>query len=417
MKTITLIKKDKNLKGTIKLPASKSESNRLLIIHSLCKENFEIHNLSQASDTKSLQELLNKIRKQKISDNYLKLDVQDAGTVMRFLTAYLSIKSGKWLLTGSKRMTQRPIGTLVETLNKLGAKIKYVKNRNFPPLLIDGTNIKGGEIKINASESSQFISALLLIAPKLPDGLIIHLNGDIVSLPYIKMTIKIIEYFGIKIIKNNKSLIIKNQPYIVRDFNIESDWTAASYWFEMAAFADKVDLLLLGLKNESLQGDAVIVDIFKKFGIKSNFSKNGIHLTKNNHIVKNFKYDFTNFPDIAQTLSVTCAALNINAELYGLKNLQIKETDRLKALKNELLKIGADAEIIQNSKLKIQNSCLNLNIKDNIKTYYDHRMAMSFAPIAIESGEITIENPEVVKKSYPNFWEDLLSVGFEMKYN
>ncbi len=425
MKLITISKKDKKLKGEISLPSSKSISNRVLIIRALSKKDFNIRNLSRSDDTKLMQSLLDKIENQKNIGEAVEsirtnlLNCENAGTVMRFLTAYLSHKPGKWFMTGTERMKQRPIGILVDVLRQIGANINYVEKKGYPPILIEGSELTGGKIEIDAGVSSQFITALLLIAPALPGGLELTLKNKISSLSYIEMTIKLMEHFGIKINHSGNTIAVKQQEYREADFNIEPDWTSASYWYEMAAFADEVDLTITGLKKESLQGDSVLPEIFKKLGVRTEFLNEGIGLYKDNIPSDFFEYDFTNFPDLAQSVIVTCAGLNMPGNFTGLKNLKIKETDRLNALSTELKKNGANAEIVQGSKFRVRRSEFDVfkKIKNQkskiVNTYGDHRMAMAFAPLSLLSGSIQIENPEVVSKSYPGFWEDLYKTGFE----
>ncbi|MBC8487625.1 MAG: 3-phosphoshikimate 1-carboxyvinyltransferase [Bacteroidetes bacterium] len=413
MELITICKTDRKLKGEISLPSSKSISNRVLIIRALSKKNFNIRNLSRADDTKLMQSLLDKIEYQKNISEAVELNCENAGTVMRFLTAYLSNKPGKWLLTGTERMKQRPIGILADVLRQIGVNINYVEKKGYPPILIEGSELTGGKIEIDAGVSSQFITALLLIAPALSGGLEITLINKISSLSYIEMTIKLMEYFGIKINHSGNAIAVKQQEYREADFNVEPDWTSASYWYEMAAFADEVDLTITGLKKESLQGDSVLPEIFKKLGVRTEFLNEGIRLYKDNIPSDFFEYDFTNFPDLAQSVIVTCAGLNISGKFTGLESLCIKETDRLTALQTELKKIGINTKITSNSELITLNSKQQTVNSKPINTYGDHRMAMAFAPLALLSGSIQIENPEVVSKSYPGFWEDLKKFGFK----
>ncbi|MFA6925208.1 MAG: 3-phosphoshikimate 1-carboxyvinyltransferase [Bacteroidales bacterium] len=416
--TYRISKKNKTLKGKIIIPQSKSESNRVLLIKALSANPIKVNNLSDSDDTIILHKALKKIAENKNHNNVLTIDVGAAGTAMRFLTAFLSIKKGKYLLTGSEQMKKRPIGLLVDALNNLGANIEYGENKGFPPLKIIGSDFNKSEITINGNISSQYISALLMIAPILKNGLTITINGELVSKPYIEMTLQIMKYFGIKYLWKENKIEIKNQKYKSSEFNIGGDWSAVSYWYEMAAFSAHVDLTIKGLLNNNLQGDSIVSKIYENFGIKTKWlSKNTIHISKENSISEKFFYDFTGCPDIAQTLAVTCAGLNINAELIGLSNLNIKETQRLDALDCELKKINFNTKIINNSELKIY-SRKNLKLKTincKLKTYNDHRMAMAFAPLAVLLGEIQIENPDVVTKSYPNFWSDLKSVGFKIE--
>ena len=412
-------KKDKSLKGTIRLTSSKSISNRLLIISELCTDQFSINNLATANDTVLLQQLLN--------SPFEILNAEDAGTTFRFLTAFLSQKPGDWLLTGSSRMKQRPIGMLVDTLRKLGAEILYTETENFPPLKISGKKLTGREIEIDGSVSSQFISALLLVAPTLENGLKIILTGEISSRPYIEMTLKLMNVFGIHYSWNGNMISIAQQNYLPSDYPVESDWSAASYWFEMAALSDDVDLTLTGLQPNSIQGDSVVAEIMKPFGVEAEFVKEGIRLTKKSasHLPKKFSYNFQSCPDLVQTMAATCAALSVPANFYGVKSLRIKETDRLTALQTELKRIYVESDIsdfgfeisdyVQPPISSFQLPSSNLQPPtSNFHTFNDHRMAMSFAPLALIFETVQIENPEVVKKSYPEFWDDLRSVGFEI---
>jgi 3-phosphoshikimate 1-carboxyvinyltransferase len=409
--TYRISKKDKILKGTIHLTTSKSESNRVLIIQALCKQPFKINNLAKAKDTKTLQELLQLAK----TDKNALLDVGPAGTTMRFLVAFLAISEGNYQLTGSKRMQERPIEILVEALNNLGASIQYLNQQGFPPLQIKGKKIEGKAISVDGSISSQYITALLLIAPCLPSGLDLTLEGEVASRPYVEMTLKIMHYFGVKAFWKGSTISIPNQEYIGKDYTIEADWSAASYWFEMAALADDVALTITGLNRESLQGDAAICNMMHSFGVQTQFTDSGIVLTKYKDFkLAEFKQDFSDCPDIAQTIAVTAGALNVNANLTGLASLKIKETDRILALSQELSKMNVVASEAVENTLHVQPS-LNINkMPGAIKTYEDHRMAMAFAPLALVLDHIDIEHPEVVEKSYPAFWDDLRLVGFDV---
>jgi 3-phosphoshikimate 1-carboxyvinyltransferase len=403
---------------TIKLTGSKSINNRLLILNEVLDLDLHFQNRSTSEDTLLLQNALLSI-KDKTSAT---IDVHHAGTDMRFLTAYLATKKGEWILTGSERMKERPIGDLVKAIRSLGAEITFLEKENFPPLKISGKTLAGGKIEIDGSVSSQFISALLLIAPTFENGLELTLKNDIVSWPYIQMTLDILSEFGVKvstnlnIIKVSKSLIINPKSLVVE---VESDWSSASYWFSVVALSKNAEITLTGLKNNSSQADSILPELYKHFGVASEFKNNGLILSKNLNHTTNFEYDFTNCPDIAQTIAVTCFGLGIKAKLTGLKTLKLKESDRIVALKTELEKFGARVDITDNS-LTIQDSGLktqDYRLKSNdlrIETYNDHRMAMSFPPLALLYKQLYIQNPEVVSKSYPLFWEDLKSVGFSV---
>lgn len=437
---ITLHHNTKVLVGEIKLTSSKSISNRVLIIKALSGLEIKISNLSDAKDTQTLLQLLS-------AKELTTFDVLHAGTAMRFLTAYLAVKKGEFVLTGSERMQQRPIKILVDALRILGTEIEYLNNEGFPPLKIKGKKLLGGEITIDGSVSSQYISALMLVAPYMENGLKINFEGLITSKPYLDMTAEIMKYFGAELtwaascFRRNDAIKVKAGKYIAKDFYVQADWSAASYWYGMVALAKEADITLHGLQKKSLQGDAVVAKIYENFGVKTEFLENGIRLTKNSNFrlrTSDFLLNFTNFPDLAQTVAVTCAALNVPAKLTGLSTLRIKETDRIIALQIELNKLGYNVEVENDdliiaryeaislpNQTSLRGTKQSLSTKEialprstslammSIKTYNDHRMAMAFAPLALLA-PITIENPEVVIKSYPNFWEDVERVGFEM---
>jgi len=407
-------KANKELKGDIYLPASKSESNRLLVIDALLgSEDLQIKNLSTSNDTKVLTKALETLLHLRGTSISVTLDMQDSGTAMRFITAYASAINVKSLITGSDRMKERPLSILVDTLLQIGAHIKYVENEGFPPILVEGKRIKGGVIDIDATISSQYISALMLMAPKMTNGIIMYLKGDIASYPYINMTAKVMEFFGIEILMHKNAIAIKKQSYSSRkEYVVESDWSAASYWYEMAAFSDDVDLFLHGLKKESIQGDSVIAEMYEQFGVHSEFLEDGVRLTKTNNHCSHFNQDFLNYPDMVQTLACTSAGLGISGEFHGLHNLRFKETDRIHALHTELKDMGVELDSFED---KIIMSKSGLNTERPVRTFADHRMAMAFAPLAIPLGEIIIESPNVVNKSYPDFWEDLKKTGFVLE--
>ncbi len=405
-------KSPKSLLGEINLPTSKSESNRALIIRALSTNKFEILNQSTADDTAVLNSLLSEAKSSK------HFDVGHAGTAMRFLTAYFSLQEGTRVLTGSARMKERPIKYLVDALKQLGAEITYLEKEGYPPLEIKGKALKGGEIVIDGSMSSQYLSALAMIAPTLPDGLKIHLKGEIISKPYLAMTLNMMELFGVKSTWKNSRIEIAPQAYNENkrtSYTIEADWSSASYWYQIAAFAKEVDFKILGLRKNSLQGDAALKEFFEPLGVETNFIEGGIHLAKKQIAipVDNIHIELMNTPDIAQTLAVTYAAKEIYAELYGLRTLRIKETDRIKALIAELKKIGVSAIDLDIGNLLIPKIKKAIHPPTSFfKTYNDHRMAMCLTPLSMLFEKIEIEDPLVVSKSYPGFWKDLKSVGF-----
>ncbi|MFJ1429796.1 3-phosphoshikimate 1-carboxyvinyltransferase [Capnocytophaga canimorsus] len=385
---------------TITPSGSKSETNRLLLLQA-CYPNIQIKNGSDSDDSKAVIEALN--QKSGV------IDVHHAGTAMRFLTAYFASQNhGKSvILTGSTRMKERPIGTLVTALNQLGADICYLEKEGFPPLQIHGKKLQGSQVCVPANISSQFISALLLIAPSLPQGLCLQLEGKITSTPYIKMTLALLESIGVQTsFINNEIKISPIEKILPQQIIVESDWSSASYWFSFVALS-KVGtrLNLKNFKTDSLQGDAILTEIYQDFGVTTTFEKDKITLYKAKpHKKSFFSYDLVNAPDIAQTIAVTCFGLEIDCQLLGLHTLKIKETDRLTALKNELCKLGAQVTTSQDSlSIKCSDS-----IQENIAidTYNDHRMAMAFAPLMLKV-PIVINNYQVVSKSYPEFWNDI----------
>jgi 3-phosphoshikimate 1-carboxyvinyltransferase len=391
---VRVSKKDKSVKGNIHLPPSKSIYNRVLIIRALCGADFHISPVATANDSVLLQKLL------KSTDSII--NAEDAGTAFRFLTAFLSQKSREYFLTGTDRMRQRPIGILVEALRKLGADISYVEKDGYPPLRIHGKKLTAREIEIDGSVSSQFISALLMIAPTIQGGIQLNIQGEISSKPYIDMTLRLMKEFGVNSEWNGSRILVKEQRYRPKDFIVEADWSAASYWYEMAALSEEADISLIGLKKDSIQGDVVIADIMTRFGVQTDYVGDRIRIWKKSQsLPKLFSYDFKSCPDLFQTMAATCAALNIQTDIRGVENVRIKETDRIEAIETELKKIrdSSTAEINPFSPIKFQ-------------TRNDHRMAMCLAPLALKFGEVEIENPEVVSKSYPGFWNDLEKAGF-----
>ncbi len=388
----------KNVHADIILPASKSISNRALILNALAGSNYDIRNLSDSNDTKVLQNALD--------SNDTDFDIGAAGTSMRFLTAFLSKTVGKWTITGSARMKQRPIKILVEALNSLGAKIRYIEKEGFPPLEIYGSALKGGEIHLEGNVSSQYISALLMIAPYMQEGLKIILKGDIISRPYIRMTLEMMKEYGVEAYFTGNIIDVKPQIYHPVRFTVESDWSAASYWYEILSIAEEGNFILRGLKRESYQGDSKVAEIFSCLGVNTEYMEDGVRLSKSNKVAIEIEYNFINQPDLAQTLAVTCCIKNIPFLFKGLQSLKIKETDRIAALINELRKFGYVLNEPAEGSLAWRGERCEPQKEISIATYEDHRMAMAFAPVAL-TRTIEIEHPEVVSKSYPGFWEDL----------
>lgn len=408
---ITLYKPEAPIAGTVFLPGSKSISNRVLMIRALSGLDFQLKNESDSDDTKHLIKALSLIN----SDTTGIIDVGHAGTDMRFLTAYLSLKQGRFELTGSERMQQRPIKELVSVLRNLGADILYKNKEGYPPLEISGKKLKGGKAVIKGNISSQFISALLLIAPYFEWGLELIIEGDVVSRPYIDMTIETMKIFGAEVSWFENSIHVKPVAYHYNEtvYKVESDWSAASYYYSMVALSPVgTKLNLKGLFKNSLQADEVCASIYKQFGVETHYGQEEISIMKiANSLISNFEYNFIDCPDIAQTLVCTAIALNVPFFLIGLQTLKVKETDRIEALKTELKKLGRDIEITSHT-IKYDAVALSVNKKDMVvSTYHDHRMAMSFASFVLLLDRIIINDAEVISKSYPAFWEDLKGIG------
>ena len=397
------------LKAKILLPSSKSISNRTLILNSLCDNPKPITNLAVCDDTAVLLEALRESRGI--------INVGAAGTAMRFLTAYLAGKPGDYVLTGTERMKNRPIKILVEALCNVGAQIEYLEKEGYPPLRIKGQKLRGGEIELDGSISSQYISALLMMAPAMTNGLRLHLAGEIVSMSYINLTLQLMVQFGVIFFKVGNMLTVLPQQYDPQnDFIVESDWSAASYWYEMVALCQDggAAVSLTGLWPDSLQGDASIAGLFDRLGVRTSFTPSGLTLTKKPVTVDSpLVFDFTSMPDMAQTVAVTCAMLHIPFRFTGLQSLKIKETDRLLALQTELQKLGYLLHIQNDNTLTWNGERCEAETAPVIATYEDHRMAMAFAPASfrMEHG-IRIADAHVVSKSYPSFWNDLKTANF-----
>ena len=406
-----------NINTSITITGSKSETNRVLLLQALFPE-LKLENTSNSDDSEVMLKALCQIL-EPTSDNSqpTTIDVHHAGTAMRFLTAYFAIQPNREVvLTGSSRMKERPIRILVEALNSLGAQISYEEKIGFPPLRIKGRELQKSEIDMEANTSSQYISALLLIAPKLENGLKLHLKGEITSLPYIKMTLELLNEIGVETSFANKSITIQPITYNLQPttLTIESDWSSASYFYSIVALSEiGTQISLSSYKKNSLQGDSVLAEIYQDFGVKTVFDEhNRMTISKVNCEIQNLQpitYNLQQSPDIAQTIAVTCFGLGVGCKLTGLHTLKIKETDRLQALKNELEKLGASVTITDESLILEPASTIKEDV--TIKTYQDHRMAMAFAPLALKTS-INIEDAEVVSKSYPNFWEDMKALGF-----
>lgn len=396
---------DKFKDSTIYLNSSKSESNRLLIIKALSEKEIKIKNLSKANDSVLLKNLLE-------SENLVVWDAQDAGTSFRFLTSFLAIKKEHVVLSGTERMKQRPVKVLVDALNKIGAEILYLENEGFPPIYVKGKiNQVKNKLDIPGDISSQYISSLLLIAPLLEKGIEINIEEPFYSRPYVNMTLNLMNSFGIKSAVKGNKISIKNQEFSSGSYIVESDWSAASYWYSILSISDNINnLTLQGLKKKSNQGDSVISELMKSFGVNTQYKEDGIVLTKIKLDTEEIELDFRDCPDLAQTILVVAAYHKIKLKVSGVESLKIKETDRLVAMKNELKKIGCDFYEEGNYWI-LEKRRREIDDELSIDTYKDHRMAMAFAPLASKKSMI-INDPDVVVKSYPTYWEDLKKVGF-----
>ena len=408
------LKAPERLNQTIQLPASKSISNRALIIYALSGGRNLPENLSDCDDTEVIIDALRYMPDE--------INIKAAGTAMRFMTAYLSVMRGTHIITGTDRMKHRPIAILVDALRRLGANIEYVGEEGYPPLKITGKKLAGGLLEIPGNVSSQYISALLMIGPMLKEGLTLQLTGEIISRPYIDLTLWMMGEFGAEAEWSSADTItVDHKPYKGRDYYIESDWSGASYWYEMVALSNdrNAEVRLTGLMDGSMQGDSTSRYIFSLLGVKTIFETQTkgvpqmVTLKKNGRGVTKLEYDFVNAPDLAQTFVVTCAALDIPFHFKGLATLKIKETDRIEALKREMAKLGYVIHDANDSELYWDGERCEPQLELGIDTYEDHRMALSFAPLGLLK-PIVINNPQVVTKSYPRFWDDLKMAGFEI---
>jgi 3-phosphoshikimate 1-carboxyvinyltransferase len=392
---------------SVQLPASKSISNRAIILNALSLNLHPISNLSDCEDTSVIIDSFN--------SNSNVFDVKGAGTAMRFLTAFLAGMEGEWIIRGSKRMHERPIHPLVETLNTLGADIDYLVKEGFPPLKIAGRPLRGGEVYLAGDISSQFISALLMIAPLMENGLTIHIEKNIISRPYIDLTIGMMKEYGVHAKWDNNDVTVKPQKYRAVELTVEADWSAASYWYEIVSLLPGSEVKLKGLMKKSLQGDANVANLFTDLGVTTEYVSDGIIIRNTKKKTKKFFHDFVNEPDLAQTFAATCCFKGIPFLFSGLQSLKIKETDRIVALINELKKLGFLLREDGKGILEWDGERCFPDKEPAIDTYDDHRMAMSLAPGAIVFKSLIINDPAVVSKSYPNFWSDLKQAGFSIE--
>ena len=402
-----IITPPKSVQTTIQLPASKSISNRALILNALSLSTAPIKNLSDCEDTQVIIDAFN--------SNTYQFDIKAAGTAMRFLTAFLAGMDGNWIIGGSKRMHERPIHPLVETLIALGADIEYIEKDGYPPLNIKGKKLKGGEVYLSGNISSQFISALLMVGPIMENGLIMHIENEIVSKPYIQLTIGLMAKYGVKVNWEGNTISVKQQKYKPVEITVESDWSAASYWYEIASLIPGSEITLKGLTKESLQGDSNVVNLFTDMGVTTEFESDGIIIRSIKKRTKKFFHNFVNEPDLVQTFAAACCFKNTHFLFSGIQSLKIKETDRVQAMINEFKKLGYVLKENEIGMLEWDGERCEPVVNPSIDTYDDHRMAMSFTPGAIALGSININDPHVVSKSYPQFWNDLKHAGFKIE--
>lgn len=394
---------------SIELTGSKSESNRALVLNALSSGVVKVRNLSSADDTVVMEKALNT----SAAEGIPVVDIGPAGTAMRFLTAFFAVTGREVIITGTDRMKQRPIGILVDALRELGAEIDYTEKDGYPPLKFNRDfKQKSRTIYIKGNVSSQYITALLLVASQLPEGLVLEIEGELTSRPYVEMTLALLQECGISHQWKENAIIIHAQQFSASTITVEPDWSAASYWYSIACLSEKAVIQLPWLKKNSLQGDSRISGIMEHFGVKTTFSETGLELCKVSSQIKEDFFDLKDCPDLAQTVIVCSAALGHNATFTGLETLKIKETDRIAALQNELSKIGV-LLLEDNGYYHLDSRGLHFPETISVRTYEDHRMAMAFAPLACKIPRLVIEDPKVVGKSYPSFWDDLKKAGFE----
>jgi len=392
------------LKGIVELSGSKSISNRVLLMKNLAGSPVIFERLSNSDDTNRIKFYLKFIDTCLSSGVPMIVDTKNAGTVMRFLTAYLAIREGKWMMVGTERMYERPIGQLVESLNALGARITYARTSGFPPILINGGKMHGGSVELNPRQSSQFVSALMMIGPYLKDGLKIVMEKNPVSTPYIIMTAKLMQKFGVEVKVEPKRITVSPGDYNISDFEVEADWSSAAYWYQLVALSDGGEVFLPGLKENSLQGDSVLAKIFNQLGVETVFVEDGIKLTHKAETVSDLDFNFKDCPDLAPSVMACCAIKGIELKMRGITHLKFKESDRLSSMDKELSKIGCELERQGQAYFLKPATSLGEVV---FNTHDDHRIALSLATLALRLKKVTINNPEVIIKSYPEFWKDI----------
>ena len=395
---------NKTIYGAIDLESSKSISNRLLILKEFCKTKFEIQNLSNAKDTKILNELLYSFKSTK------DINCEDAGTALRFVIAFLATKEGIWKVSGSERMHERPVKPLIDCLTELGSEIKYLEKEAVPPIEIKSKKLKSKKLSLPGDISSQFISALLMIAPTIENGLTLEITSKVLSKPYIDMTLNLMSEFGIKYSWENNLIKVEKQNYLAKNIKVENDWSAASFWYSFLALSKSGEIKIPNLYANSIQGDSVLSIIYSKLGIKTEFNADSIILSKTKNIAKEIELDLSNHPDLALPITVTCCGLGIKAHLMGLESLKVKESNRLECIKKELRKFNISCEI-DSSSIMIKENQNIVQPTSIIECHHDHRIAMSIAPLVMKVDSIKFDDKEVVNKSYPKFWEDFNKVS------
>ena len=395
---------NKTIYGAIDLESSKSISNRLLILKEFCKTKFEIQNLSNAKDTKILNELLYSFKSTK------DINCEDAGTALRFVIAFLATKEGIWKVSGSERMHERPVKPLIDCLTELGSEIKYLEKEAVPPIEIKSKKLKSKKLSLPGDISSQFISALLMIAPTIENGLTLEITSKVLSKPYIDMTLNLMSEFGIKYSWENNLIKVEKQNYLAKNIKVENDWSAASFWYSFLALSKSGEIKIPNLYANSIQGDSVLSIIYSKLGIKTEFNADSIILSKTKNIAKEIELDLSSHPDLALPITVTCCGLGIKAHLMGLESLKVKESNRLECIKKELRKFNISCEI-DSSSIMIKENQNIVQPTSIIECHHDHRIAMSIAPLVMKVDSIKFDDKEVVNKSYPKFWEDFNKVS------
>lgn len=398
----------------IQLSPSKSESNRALMINAYSEGKMRISNLSDADDTILLTSLQELIKMNENSGEEVLIDCQNAGTVFRFLLTYLTEKSGIWILTGTERMKQRPVNDLVSALKELGGDIQYIEKEGFPPLKIHGKSLVGGITSVSLEKSSQFASSLLMAAPEWNNGLQLELTGNPSSMPYLDMTLNMMRLCGAEVRRKNNLIEVSPKAYTARDLNISADWSGAAFWFEWVALSEKGHLILEGLSLKSEQGDKILVDFFKQLGVGCEENSFGLHIWKTGNTGSDLHFNLRDFPDLLPALAVSCAGLGLDAVFTGLENLVIKESNRTQAIQQELFKIGVKSSMPSVGELLLSASAMNPTLKNtciSFESYDDHRIAMALAPLVLKLGEIEINQPETVSKSYPGYWNELIKTN------